>query len=132
MELALLTSPALLSPAQTLTCKGWRGADIPRRLLQLLLHLAVVGLVLPQHGTAPLQAPEGLESLQLVLHHLLGAADVGRELHDEEHEGLGEVVLQHVPDHPVLLVEAGAAWAQPEGKNAAQGDLEDLSASQRG
>lgn len=108
LPLPLDYSP-LQGPDQSLTCKGWCCADVVLCLLQFVLHLAGVRLVLTQHGAAFLQAPQGLEGLQLALQNLLGPAHVGWELHGQEHQSLREMVLQHVPDDSVLLVEAGAA-----------------------
>ena len=112
---ALDYSP-LQGPDQTLTCKGWCCADVVLCLLQFLLYLAGICLILTQHGTVFLQAPQGLEGLQLALQNLFGPAHVGWELHGQEHQGLREVVLQYVPDDSILLVEAGAAWGQRGGK----------------
>lgn len=106
---ALLSSRLLPSPGPKLTCKGWCCAGVALWLLQLLLHLAGICLILPQHSAAFLQAPQGLEGLQLALQNLFSPAHVGWELHGQEHQGLCQVVLQHIPDDSVLLVEAGAA-----------------------
>lgn len=109
----LLSSALDYSPLQgrdqTLTCKGWCCADVVLCLLQFLLYLAGISLILTQHSTVFLQAPQGLEGLQLALQNLFSPTHVGWELHGQEHQGFGEVVLQHVPDDSILLIEAGAA-----------------------
>lgn len=98
-----------LRPAPARTCKGGRPAVEGVRLLLLSAHLLAVCLVLAQDGAALLQAPQGLEGAQLVLEHGLGAAGVVGQLHGHEGEDLGQVVLEHVANDAVLLVEAGAA-----------------------
>lgn len=95
-------------PAPEPTCKGRRQAVEAVWLLQLSAHLPAVSLVLAHDSTAPLQAPQGPEGLELVPQHRLRAAEVEGQLHGHQHEDLGQVVLQDIADDAVLLVEAGA------------------------
>ena len=102
--------PAARAQSWGPTCEGWRQAVEAVWLLQLPAHLPAVGLILAQHSTVPLQAPQRLEGLELVLQHGLWAADIDGQLHGHQCEDLRQVVLQDVSDDAVLLVEAGAAW----------------------
>ena len=91
------------------TCEGRRGADVLFGPVQLLLHLPAVGFVLANDGAAFLQLLQSAEGGHLVSQPLPAAGAVGRDGHGEQDQDLGQVVLYHVPDDPVLVVELGAA-----------------------
>lgn len=87
-----------------LTCKGGSEADVVFGLVELLLDLRVVALVLAHHRLVLPQGLQGAEDLQLVPHELFAAALILGGRHGQQGHDLSHVVLQHVPDRPVLVV----------------------------
>ena len=74
-------------------------------LVQLLSDLCGIVLVLANHG---LFRPHGLqeaEDLELVAEDLLRAAESLGHLHGQQGHDLSEMVLHHISDHTVLVVE---------------------------
>lgn len=92
----------------TLTSKGGGEAEVLLCFAQFFLYLCIVGLVLTNGCTVPVQVLQGTEDLQFVLEDLLSVAQVGWELHGQKGHDLSQVVLYHVSDHTILFIEGDA------------------------
>ena len=75
------------------------------RLIHLLLNGRLVCLVLADHSLTLSHRQQGAEDLQLVLQDFLAAAQIHGEPHGHQGHDLSQVVLEHISDHPVLVVE---------------------------
>ena len=92
----------------TLTSEGGGEAEVFPCFAQFFLYLCIVGLVLTNGSTVPVQALQGTEDLQLVLEDFISVAQVGWELHGQKDHDLSQVVLYHVPYHAILFIEGDA------------------------
>lgn len=86
-------------------------------LIQLLLNLCFVFLVLADHSLILTYGQQGPEDLQLVSQDFLIAAQVHGQAHGQQCHDLCQVVLQHISDHPVLVVEGDTTF---EGKTTSE------------
>lgn len=98
-----------------LTCKRWREADVLFGLVELVLNLRAVALVLAHHSLALPQRLQGTEDLQLVPEDLFTAVLAPGKSYGEQGHDLSHVVLQHVSDHPVLVVVGNTTLKQKWG-----------------
>jgi len=86
-------------------------------LVHLLLDCCLVRLVLANHSLALSQRQHGPEDVQLVLEDFFTAAQIHGNPHRQQGHDLRHVVLEHVSDHPVLVVEGNATLRTKQREN---------------
>ena len=97
-----------------LTSKGWCDTELIGGLVQLLSDLRCIGLVLANHGLLGAHGLQMAEDLELVAEDLLRAAENLGHLHGQQGHDLSEMVLHHISDHPVLVVERNPTFGDKQ------------------